>query len=377
MNPTARALRLPALARHALLAGLLGAALLPQPRAAEPAQAQPAAAPAAAVPAPAPANVEGNSKDLEKQLRDAMNRGDPTKKRLNIIIDNKSTAGGALPPGAPPPVNPVDHTPAPAVAAPRPREPALVLRPRPAPAPAVVHHEVHWSYEGEGGPANWGRLKSEYIQCATGKRQSPIAIEDVDTLKGPAEPIQFRYAPSKGTVVNNGHTIQVNVYGDNSLTVRGTTYQLLQFHFHHPSEERVNGQSYPMVGHFVHRNDVGQLAVVAVLLETGEPNKLIENVWTYMPLDVNDSVRMPPDLININDILPRDQRYYQFMGSLTTPPCTEGVLWMVMKQPVSLSSAQLRVFRQLYANNARPVQPVNGRPVRDAVQLQGAGAPTQ
>jgi len=114
-----------------------------------------------------------------------------------------------------------------------------------------------------------------------------------------------------------------------------------------------------------------------VLLETGEANKLIDNVWTYMPLDVNDSVRMPPDLVNINDILPRDQRYYQFMGSLTTPPCTEGVLWMVMKQPVSLSSAQLRVFSQLYANNARPVQPVNGRPVRDALQLQGAGTPAQ
>jgi carbonic anhydrase len=327
------------------------------------------------VPPTAPANVEGNSKDLEKQLRDAMNRGDPTKKRLNVIIDNKSGSGSALPPGAPLPVNPVDHAPAPAVAAPRPREPALVLRPRAA--PAAAHAEVHWSYEGEGGPAHWGRLKSEYIQCATGKRQSPIAIEDIDTLKGPAEPIQFRYAPSKGTVVNNGHTIQVNVYGDNSLTVRGTTYQLLQFHFHHPSEERVNGQRYPMVGHFVHRNDAGQLAVVAVLLETGEANKLIDNVWTYMPLDVNDSVRMPPDLINIHDILPRDQRYYQFMGSLTTPPCTEGVLWMVMKQPVSLSSAQLRVFSQLYANNARPVQPVNGRPVRDALQLQGAGTPAQ
>ncbi len=381
MSPTVRAPRLPDLARHTLLGGLLAAALLPQLRAAEPAHEHPSPAPAvaapppASAPAPAPASVEGNSKDLEKQLRDAMNRGDATKKRLNIVIDNKSGSGGTLPPGAPPPVNPVDHAPAPAVAAPRPREPGLVLRPRTAPAPAAAHRDVHWSYEGEAGPENWARLKSEYIQCATGKRQSPIAIEDVDTLKGPAEPIQFRYAPSKGTVVNNGHTIQVNVYGDNSLTVRGTIYQLLQFHFHHPSEERVNGQSYPMVGHFVHRNDVGQLAIVAVLLETGEANKLIENVWTYMPLDVNDSVRMPPDLININDILPRDRRYYQFMGSLTTPPCTEGVLWMVMKQPVSLSSAQLRVFSQLYENNARPVQPRNDRPVRDAVQLQGAAAP--
>ncbi|MFN7197828.1 MAG: carbonic anhydrase, partial [Hylemonella sp.] len=259
---------------------------------------------------------------------------------------------------------------APAVAAPR-REPGLVIRPRPAP----IQHEVHWGYEDEGGPQRWGALKPEYATCATGRRQSPIAIDDNDTLKGPAEPIGFRYTPSKGTVTNNGHTVQVNVYGDNSLTVRGSTYQLVQFHFHHPSEEQINGQSYPMVGHFVHKNDLGQLAVLAVLLQAGEANRLIERVWTYMPLDVNDSVRMPPDLIDVNDILPADRRYYQYLGSLTTPPCTEGVLWLVLKQPVTISREQLRLFTQLYRHNARPLQPLNGRPVREAVQLLGEPAP--
>jgi len=319
---------------------------------------------AAASQPPVRTNLGSTRKDIESSIRDALLNGEPTRKRLNLIIDKSAAETPAATPAAPAPS--ATHR-APAVA-PQRREPGLVIRPR---AATAARHEVHWSYEGEGGPARWGALKPEYATCASGKRQSPIAIDDSDTLKGPAEPIQFRYVPSKGTVVNNGHTIQVNVYGDNSLTVRGTTYQLVQFHFHHPSEERINGQSYPMVGHFVHKNDLGQLAVLAVLLQLGEANRLIDRVWTYMPLDVDDSVRMPPDLIDVNDILPADRRYYQYMGSLTTPPCTEGVLWLVMKQPVGISREQLRLFTQLYSHNARPVQPLNGRPVREAVQLLG------
>ncbi|NBX20089.1 MAG: carbonic anhydrase family protein [Betaproteobacteria bacterium] len=192
-------------------------------------------------------------------------------------------------------------------------------------APAADAHggEVHWAYEGENGPQAWGKL--------------------------------------------NGHTIQVDVQGDNSITVRGSRYRLLQFHFHTPSEESVNYKRFAMVAHLVHKNDEGQLAVVAVLLDPGAaPNPLIDKVWTYMPLDSGDRVRMPRELLNMNELLPSDQRYYQFMGSLTTPPCSEGVLWMVLKQPMTLSRNQLRLFTQLYPLNARPVQPLNGRPVRDA-----------
>jgi carbonic anhydrase len=225
---------------------------------------------------------------------------------------------------------------------------------------------VHWAYDGENGPQNWGRLKPEFNLCAIGKRQSPINIQESNTLAGPAEPVQFNYAPSNGTVVNNGHTIQVNVEGDNSITVRGSRYQLIQFHFHTPSEEQVNYKRFAMVAHLVHKNEEGQLAVVAVLLEQGDSNALINKVWTYMPLDTGDSVRMPVSLLDLNEILPKDQRYYQFMGSLTTPPCTEGVLWMVLKQPVQLSQAQYKLFTQLYPLNARPVQALNARPVRDA-----------
>jgi carbonic anhydrase len=226
--------------------------------------------------------------------------------------------------------------------------------------------EVHWAYEGENGPQAWGKLKPEFNLCAIGKRQSPIAIKEEITLQGPAEPIQFRYSPSTGTVVNNGHTIQVNLEGENSITVRNSTYKLLQFHFHTPSEEVVNNKRSAMVAHLVHKNDEGQLAVVAVLLDRGEPNSLLNTVWTYMPLDTNDQVRMPAGVVNMNEMLPADQRYYQFFGSLTTPPCTEGVLWMVIKQPLRISPEQFKIFNQQFPFNARPVQPVNGRPIREA-----------
>ena len=226
--------------------------------------------------------------------------------------------------------------------------------------------EVHWAYEGDTGPQAWGKLKPEFNVCAIGKRQSPINIEDGSTLQGPAEPIQFTYQPSNASVVNNGHTIQVDVQGDGAITVRGSSYRLLQFHFHTPSEEQINFKRFPMVAHLVHKNNEGQLAVVAVMLQEGEANPMIDKIWTYMPLDSGDRVRMPQGLLDVNELLPRDQRYYQFMGSLTTPPCTEGVLWMVLKQPITISKTQYKLFTQLYPNNARPVQPVNGRPVREA-----------
>ena len=229
-----------------------------------------------------------------------------------------------------------------------------------------VGSEWHWSYEGDTGPQAWSKLKPEFDLCAVGKRQSPINIDDSSTLQGPAEALQFNYLPSTGSVVNNGHTIQVDLLGDNAITVRGSSFKLIQFHFHRPSEERVNFRSFAMVAHLVHQNAEGQLAKVAVLLEPGAANPLINKVWTYMPLDKGDRVRMPVDLLDINELLPKDQRYYQFMGSLTTPPCTEGVLWMVLKTPVTVSREQLKLFAQLFPNNARPVQPINGRPVRDA-----------
>ena len=238
-----------------------------------------------------------------------------------------------------------------------------------AAAVAAGHGEqdaAHWAYEGEGGPQAWARLRPEFDLCGNGKRQSPIHIEESAALQGPAELLQFDYRPSTGTVVNTGRTSQVDVEGHNTLTVRGSTFKLLQFHFHHPAEEMVNYKGFAMVAHLLHRNAEGQLAMVAVLLDPGEASPFIDKVWTYLPLDVADRVRTPADWIDLKSLLPKDQRYYQFMGSLTTPPCSEGVLWMVLKQPATVSREQLKLFTQLFPNNARPVQALNGRVVRDA-----------
>jgi carbonic anhydrase len=298
-------------------------------------------------------------KEMGDKVREALGTSASPNKKLTLVINGKAVATAAA----------EGHgSSAPAVT-PQSSRAALAARAAAAKggqAMADSHGgEVHWDYEGVNGPQAWGQLKPEFNLCAIGKRQSPINIEEGNTLAGPAEPIQFSYNPSNGTVVNNGHTIQVDVQGENSITVRGTNYRLVQFHFHTPSEEQVNGKRFSMVAHLVHKSDAGQLAVVAVLMEVAGTNPLIDKVWTYMPLDAGDRVAMPRELLDMNELLPADQRYYQFMGSLTTPPCSEGVLWMVLKQPMKISKVQYKLFSQLYPNNARPVQPVNGRPVRD------------
>jgi carbonic anhydrase len=302
------------------------------------------------------ATSASNPKEVGNQIREALGTSVAPNKKLTVTVAGSGASGHSAAP----------VTPQTSRAYLQARAAAMAGHSTAAAAGDAHGGDVHWTYEGETGPQNWGKLKPEFNLCAIGKRQSPINIDEGSTLAGPAEPVQFNYTPSNAIVVNNGHTIQVDVQGENSITVRGSTYRLLQFHFHSPSEEQVNYKRFAMVAHLVHKNDEGQLAVVAVLFEQGTGNTLIDKVWTYMPLDANDRVRMPRDLLNMNEVLPTDQRYYQFMGSLTTPPCTEGVLWMVLKQPMKISRSQYRLFTQLYPNNARPVQPVNGRAVRDA-----------
>jgi len=230
------------------------------------------------------------------------------------------------------------------------------------PHTAEPHHDVHWAYEGDGAPANWAKLKPEYALCATGQRQSPIDIRE--GIRVDLEPIKFDYKTSYFRIIDNGHTVQVNVGEGSTMTVMGRTYQLQQFHFHRPSEERVNGKAYDMVAHLVHRDDEGKLAVVSVLLEKGAENPLIQTLWNNMPLEVNQDVA-PAVAIDLNALLPENRAYYTYMGSLTTPPCTEDVLWMVFKQPMPVSADQVAIFSRLYRNNARPVQPSNNRLVKE------------
>jgi carbonic anhydrase len=232
----------------------------------------------------------------------------------------------------------------------------------PVPKAVVQHRDVHWAYEGEGAPGNWAKLKPEYGVCATGKRQSPIDIRE--GIRVDLEPIQFNYGHTHFRIVDNGHTIQVSVGEGSSITVMGRTYQLVQFHFHRPSEERVNGKAFEMVIHLVHRDADGRLAVVAVLLDKGTENPLIQTIWNNMPLEVNQDV-VPTEAIDLNALLPQNRAYYTYMGSLTTPPCTEDVLWMVFKEPMPVSAEQVAIFSRLYRNNARPIQPSNNRLVKE------------
>lgn len=228
--------------------------------------------------------------------------------------------------------------------------------------PAMQHAHIHWAYDGAGAPENWSKIDPNNRACAVGERQSPIDIKD--GIKVDVEPIKFSYRPSTFRIVDNGHTVQV-VVGDSSITLTGKTYELIQFHFHRPSEEKVNGQRFDMVVHLVHKSDDGQLAVIAVLLERGNENPFIQTLWNHMPLEKNQPVSPPDTIIDPLSLLPASRNYYSYMGSLTTPPCTEGVLWLVMKQPVQVSPEQIAIFSRLYKNNARPIQPTSGRLIKE------------
>jgi carbonic anhydrase len=221
----------------------------------------------------------------------------------------------------------------------------------------------HWSYDGEEGPTHWGKLNPAWAQCDSGKRQSPIDIHD--GIKVDLEPIKFNYKPVHFKVIDDGHTIRVDLEPGNHFTLTGHTYELKQFHFHRPSEEHVNGKGFQMVVHLVHKSDQGKLAVVSLLVDEGVANGIVQTVWNDLPLERNEPV-VPTGTIDLSQLLPTVRDYYTYMGSLTTPPCTEGVLWMVMKQPIKMSAQQIGIFARLYPMNARPVQSNDGRIIKES-----------
>ena len=259
------------------------------------------------------------------------------------------------------------------VAAPPPAAPAVVSH---SSAKRVVHTPVsatappkrstsaghggaaHWSYSGDAGPQTWGGLKPEFSMCTNGQRQSPIDIREGIAVD--LEPVKFDYQASSFTVVDNGHTVQVNVAPGSSIEVSGRRFELKQFHFHRPSEERIDGRQFEMSAHFVHADAEGRLAVVGVLLAKGPVHPLVQTVWANLPLEKHSEQRARV-LLDPAALLPTDRRYFTYMGSLTTPPCSEGVQWVVMRSPVAASPEQIDIFSRLYPMNARPPQSVAGR----------------
>lgn len=219
----------------------------------------------------------------------------------------------------------------------------------------------HWSYTGKTDPAHWADLESANSACKLSKEQSPINIDEKSAKKAALAPLEFNYPAGGAEVVNNGHTVQVNLPAGATLKTGDGEANLLQFHFHTPSEEKINGASFPMVAHFVHKSADGKLSVVAVLFKEGKENKTLVPVFAALPAGGK-----PLSLATFDPaaVLPAKRGYYKFTGSLTTPPCSDGVRWQVLKQPVELSKGQIAAFRSLYPMNARPVQPLNGRVVQ-------------
>jgi len=219
----------------------------------------------------------------------------------------------------------------------------------------------HWSYGGHGGPVEWGELDQTFASCKLGKVQSPIDIRGAKAAELPM--IKFDYKPSPLKVIDNGHTIQVNYAPGSWIDVGGARYELTQFHFHKPSEEKINGKSHAMVAHLVHKGADGTLAVVAVLLDKGGANPTISEIWKNLPKEKEKEMSVNA-MVDAAALLPRDKGYYTFSGSLTTPPCSEDVRWFVLKIPTKIAQSEITAFGKLYPMNARPTQPLNGRAIQ-------------
>ena len=217
----------------------------------------------------------------------------------------------------------------------------------------------HWTYEGEEGPSRWGELDPSYAACGTGKSQSPIDVANAteqDLLN-----ISFHYQPSAVNILNNGHTVQANYDPGSYIELDNTRYDVVQFHYHAPSEHTVDGESFPAELHIVHRNAEGNLAVVGILLRQGSENAAYQPFIDNLPAETTD-VKEAGVTINAGDLLPSLGTTFRYSGSLTTPPCTEGVSWLLMTTPVELSAQQLAALDSLFeGGNNRPVQPINDR----------------
>lgn len=232
-------------------------------------------------------------------------------------------------------------------------------------APAKPVPPKPWGYTGEGAPEHWGELAPANKLCAVGTRQSPIDIRD--TLRVDLEPIQFDYRASPFSIIDTGYTLEVRMPAGSGLSLGQRRYELQSFHFHRPGEERVNGRAFDMVVHLVHREAQGQIAVLALPIVAGEADHpLIQRVWGYIPLEKH-RLEAVAQTLELKELLPQSQGYYTYMGSRTTPPCSEDVLWLVMREPVRLSRQQIDVFARLYPMNARPLQPAGGRIVKESL----------
>lgn len=228
----------------------------------------------------------------------------------------------------------------------------------------------HWTYKGADGPKNWGNLSESFKTCKTGKAQSPIDLIDSGKLDAPE--LLFSYKTSPLELIDNGHTIKNSISGDNAVLLDGVVYDLLQFHYHTPSEHTVKGVKAPMEVHFVHQNKAGEYLAVGVMVEVGKENAEYAKVISYQPKIEKQSVKTKGISIDVNNLMNASMEktgkrpYFHYMGSFTTPPCTENIKWFVMDKPIQLSKAQIKTLTAVHPGNCRPIQGLNQRTIKNS-----------
>jgi len=257
--------------------------------------------------------------------------------------------------------------PAATAAAPAPAAPQPITKPAVAPAST----DPVWHYEGPEGPERWGTLSPKFSACGEGRAQSPIDLGEATPvtasptlkLKFPPAALKIAHHEHVADGINNGHTIQINYAGGDTMTIADESFALVQYHFHHQSEHTVKGKHYPMEMHLVHKSASGKLAVVGVFIEEGAHNKAFDPIWSNLPSKKGVETHYEHVTVDVDALLPTNRASYRYDGSLTTPPCSEGVKWVVMTTPIQLSAEQIRAFSTIIHDNNRPPQPLNGRRV--------------
>lgn len=224
---------------------------------------------------------------------------------------------------------------------------------------------INWSYTGDKGPESWGELDQAYGSCVNGSEQSPINIEFPQLRSSETgQTLDIQYEAASFSLINNGHTIQINNASEsNKMILDGTDYQLVQLHFHTPSEHRFDGQEYAMELHLVHQNENEQLAVLGVMIQEGAENETLQSMWAALPEEKMENAISIDEPLNLQELIPQEQSYLYYNGSLTTPPCTEQVKWVLLEQAIDMSKEQIEAFQQIFPYNNRPVQPLNEREI--------------
>jgi len=221
---------------------------------------------------------------------------------------------------------------------------------------------AHWSYDGKEGPSHWGDMSEEFKMCKLGKAQSPLDIDTKLVKKSSVGQVKANYKASDAELVNNGHTIQINLADGGVANLAGKEYKILQFHFHTPSEEKIDGKPYPINAHLVHKSADGKLGVVGIFFKEGKENAALKDIFSALPS--SESKVALKNKFNVADLLPSSIANYSYTGSLTTPPCSEEVSFFILKTPIEMSAGQLAAFKKVFSMNARPVQPLNGRTIQ-------------